>query len=361
MAIANEPPDDVLIDILSWLPAKSILRFKSVSKHWYSLIQNPSFISLHRAHARTFHCVSLVHTDGDDPYHWSMHLLPDQASHHDLDLSFVRPRLSKDFDHQGSCNGLVLLPQPPYCTWHTHYLGFAFDSETDDYRVVRFATPRETDDYRIVRFATPRETSETMRVIDHRTHIYCMSADSWKELVVVARNHDFTGYHHHPCTSLDGVFYWLSSNAYPYGHTKIDAVNTVEGWFERRSLPASVCSHLQTNLCLLNDSLALVAPLYDNWLDTQFDVWLMDEYGVQECWTKKYTIGPILGSHRPFGFQPNNEVLMTGCDNGMIVSYNHGIGDIKVYKQLCNLPEVGFLRQVFQYSENLVSVKRRLD
>ncbi|KAG5527806.1 hypothetical protein RHGRI_028670 [Rhododendron griersonianum] len=189
-----------------------------------------------------------------------------------------------------------------------------------------------------------------------------MSADSWKELVIMAHNHNFTGYHHHPCTLLDGVFYWLSSNVYPHG-SSIDALNTVEGSFERKSLPVGVGSHSWTNLCLLNDSLALalVAPLYDNWLDTQFDVWLMDEYGVQECWTKKYTIGPILGSHRPFGFQPNNEVLMTGCDNGMIVSYNHGIGDIKVYKQLCNLPEVGFLRQVFQYSENLVSVKRRLD
>ncbi|KAG5527801.1 hypothetical protein RHGRI_028670 [Rhododendron griersonianum] len=250
-----------------------------------------------------------------------------------------------------------LLPQPPCHSWHTNYLGFAFDSRTNDYKVVRVATLRKigTNDYKVVRVATRRET---MRVC-HNIHIYYMSADSWKELVIMAHNHNFTGYHHHPCTLLDGVFYWLSSNVYPHG-SSIDALNTVEGSFERKSLPVGVGSHSWTNLCLLNDSLALVVPLYERQGKTQFDVWLMDEYGVPECWTKKYTIGPILGIHRPFGFHPNNEVLMTGCDYGLIVSYNHSTGDIKVYKQLCNWPElIRCSTQVFQYSESLVSVKRR--
>ncbi|KAI8534281.1 hypothetical protein RHMOL_Rhmol10G0078100 [Rhododendron molle] len=185
-----------------------------------------------------------------------------------------------------------------------------------------------------------------------------MSADSWEELFLMAFSHDFNGYHHHPCTSKDGVFYWLSSNVYPHGST-IDALNTVEGSFERRPLPVNIGSDSQANLCLLNDSLALVVSLYDSRLgETQFDVWLMDEFRVQECWTKKCSIGPISGSQRPFGFQPNNEVLMTGCDNGLIVSYNHCTGDTKKYKLLCNLPELRCLRQVFQYSESLVSVKR---
>ncbi|KAI8534280.1 hypothetical protein RHMOL_Rhmol10G0078100 [Rhododendron molle] len=288
-----------------------------------------------------------------------MHLLPDQTSIHDLDLSFTRPHLGKDFSHQGSCNGLMclslnsnivicnpatrefrLLPQPPCHSWHTNYLGFAFDSKTNDYKVVRVATLGET------------------RCVDCRIHIYCMSADSWEELFLMAFSHDFNGYHHHPCTSKDGVFYWLSSNVYPHGST-IDALNTVEGSFERRPLPVNIGSDSQANLCLLNDSLALVVSLYDSRLgETQFDVWLMDEFRVQECWTKKCSIGPISGSQRPFGFQPNNEVLMTGCDNGLIVSYNHCTGDTKKYKLLCNLPELRCLRQVFQYSESLVSVKR---
>ncbi|XVF31143.1 hypothetical protein REPUB_Repub16aG0120100 [Reevesia pubescens] len=40
-------PQDLLLSILSTLPAKSLLRFKSVSKYWRSLITNPDFIEQH--------------------------------------------------------------------------------------------------------------------------------------------------------------------------------------------------------------------------------------------------------------------------------------------------------------------------
>lgn len=43
--IANN--DDILTEILLRLPVKSLLRFKSVSKHWLSLISNPDFCRRH--------------------------------------------------------------------------------------------------------------------------------------------------------------------------------------------------------------------------------------------------------------------------------------------------------------------------
>lgn len=75
-----------------------------------------------------------------------------------------------------------LLPQPAYHTWHTSYLGFAFDSKTNDYKVVRVTTLGTR--------------------VGHTIHINGMSADSWREIIVVA-----PASYHHPCTSLDGVFY----------------------------------------------------------------------------------------------------------------------------------------------------------
>ncbi|WRX22466.1 F-box domain - like 10 [Theobroma cacao] len=45
-------PDEIVYDILSFLPAKSLQRFKLVSKPWGSLISDPNFaeLHLHRAH-----------------------------------------------------------------------------------------------------------------------------------------------------------------------------------------------------------------------------------------------------------------------------------------------------------------------
>ncbi|XP_022744233.1 putative F-box protein At2g02030 [Durio zibethinus] len=40
-------PQDLLLSILATLPAKSLFRFKSASKHWRSLITNPDFIEQH--------------------------------------------------------------------------------------------------------------------------------------------------------------------------------------------------------------------------------------------------------------------------------------------------------------------------
>ncbi|KAK7259382.1 hypothetical protein RIF29_24989 [Crotalaria pallida] len=39
--------DDLIIEILSWLPVKSLLQFRCVCKTWKSLISNPNFVKLH--------------------------------------------------------------------------------------------------------------------------------------------------------------------------------------------------------------------------------------------------------------------------------------------------------------------------
>ncbi|CAI9763613.1 unnamed protein product [Fraxinus pennsylvanica] len=41
-------PDEIIFEILSWLPIKSLLRFKCVSKMWCSIIQDHKFMDKHR-------------------------------------------------------------------------------------------------------------------------------------------------------------------------------------------------------------------------------------------------------------------------------------------------------------------------
>ncbi|XP_044436858.1 putative F-box protein At2g02030 [Triticum aestivum] len=44
-------PDDVISEILSWLPAKSLCRTGCVSKKWRALISNPAFVAAHSSRA----------------------------------------------------------------------------------------------------------------------------------------------------------------------------------------------------------------------------------------------------------------------------------------------------------------------
>ncbi|XBI03814.1 hypothetical protein VPH35_132184 [Triticum aestivum] len=48
--MATSLPNDVISEILSWLPVKSACRLRSVSKGWHALVSNPSFLAAHKAH-----------------------------------------------------------------------------------------------------------------------------------------------------------------------------------------------------------------------------------------------------------------------------------------------------------------------
>uniref|UniRef100_A0A453T281 F-box domain-containing protein n=2 Tax=Aegilops tauschii subsp. strangulata TaxID=200361 RepID=A0A453T281_AEGTS len=42
-------PDDLISEILSWLPVKSACRFCCVSRGWHALISGPAFVATHRS------------------------------------------------------------------------------------------------------------------------------------------------------------------------------------------------------------------------------------------------------------------------------------------------------------------------
>ncbi|KAM0923939.1 hypothetical protein ACQ4PT_005201 [Festuca glaucescens] len=46
--VAVSLPPDVVFDILSWLPLKSLCRFRCVSREWRALISNPAFVAAHK-------------------------------------------------------------------------------------------------------------------------------------------------------------------------------------------------------------------------------------------------------------------------------------------------------------------------
>ncbi|KAI8534215.1 hypothetical protein RHMOL_Rhmol10G0071700 [Rhododendron molle] len=384
MALVDELTPDVLMDILSRLPAKSLLRCKSVSKYWYSLILNRNFISLHHTRAQPYYYIhlNLIPSGATES---SMYLVPNETSIEQVDLSFTGPHL-KEFCHGGSSRGLMclfkksnivicnpamresrLLPRPPFATLSTTYLGFAFIPQTNDYIVVRLATLYESD----LKPFDSYDDDEAFRMhirsthtsVEHKVQIYSMSTDSWKEIGGMVPNY-FLNSRSRTRISLDGVFYWLSysSNDFSANVCIINALNMVGELFERISLPAGIC-HEFPDLCLLDDSLALVASKDDCHLEvTCFDVWLMDKYGVEEGWTKRYTIGPLSGcDFFVIGFRPNNEILVAGGNDREFVSYNLSTHDMKEYKQLCNWSESFYLQQVFSYSESLVSVRRQVD
>ncbi|WRX22467.1 F-box domain - like 10 [Theobroma cacao] len=103
-------PDEIVYDILSRLPAKSLQRFKLVSKPWGSLISDPNFAESHLHRANTSHDKNMLRvgqldlTMGSHPY-FSFYSMDSDGSNHDVvTLDYV----FRDYHAQilGSCNAV---------------------------------------------------------------------------------------------------------------------------------------------------------------------------------------------------------------------------------------------------------------
>ncbi|XP_028755803.1 putative F-box protein At3g16210 [Neltuma alba] len=153
-------PDEIITYILTWLPVKSLMRFRCVCKHWKNLFKTPSFIQDHLRHS-THQNPSLVigHSNRGEPCR--LYLL-------DCEMQFCEfektPFLGSLVDTYivGSCNGLLCLAdytirpatpllwnpatrevrQIPITFNDTAFgwnFGFGFSPVINDYKIVRFS------------------------------------------------------------------------------------------------------------------------------------------------------------------------------------------------------------------------------
>ncbi|CAI9117690.1 OLC1v1019141C1 [Oldenlandia corymbosa var. corymbosa] len=206
-------PDEIAIEILSRLPAKSLGKFKCVAKPWLSLISSQGFIKTHLA----------VSAESDDFSHHRLILYEFTDNRFQHRLYSASSLLNEVFDETtaaaevfnidyiiqpyelfwlvDSCSGLVclinmdrelILCNP--CTKKfkklpgseirkSNTLGFGYDSLNDDYKVVEF--------------------------VDNKVNMYSVKTSSWRkieDLEVITPAYD------KPVHYVSGTFYWSTND-----------------------------------------------------------------------------------------------------------------------------------------------------
>ncbi|KAI7729564.1 hypothetical protein M8C21_028012 [Ambrosia artemisiifolia] len=204
-------PPEITEAILRLLPAKSLGRFKSVSKTWNALISDPLFIKTHllRNHPTTtlialsttgsLYSIDIAETrdsNGDDD-----DVIPATAKEMSIGSPPIRWK-----QISGSCNGLLLatdendaifvmnpmtqdLWEVPLCPFAPPYeheasyvvlvYGFGYDSSTDDYKIVSISFSH-------------------FHIMDHHIKetyacVYSLRNNSWRKLPSDSYNeHDHT-------------------------------------------------------------------------------------------------------------------------------------------------------------------------
>lgn len=292
-------PQEIIFEILSYLPPKSLVQFKSVSKSWLNLISDPKFARANLNRYKNKESLLLFY------YRFGTMFLSSIDFHtpsleYDLKrvLEYGRTRLTLI----GVCNGLVLicyrddrdivalcllnpltrelrhLPELlPYGFSELEMFGLGYDYAKDAYKVVW---------------------------ISHRGYDTCVSVYSLKTNSLRTWKQAFN-FGHLVSGSGRGVLiqeslHWL---------TKDNSDSCTIAAFDLSSetlknVPPPNCDKLFYDIAVLRGCLCLIACT-----DLGNEIFVMEKYGLRESWTLKYVIDFLDTSIKPLTLLEDGKVL----------------------------------------------------
>lgn len=378
-------PDDLMIEILSWLPVKSLLKFKCVSKSFLAIISSPDFIRTHvrKNNEKMDHRV-ICHVDYPDsgsdlrefPLKSALNEPVTQATNIDYPKRYNRIR---SFKIVGSCNGLVCVTFPDkrskngdsgFLLWNPSMKKYRklpkFDTELHSkiwvncFMAYGYGYDESNDDYKVVAMLSVCYWQQLQQVTTKEetvTKMYSRKTHTWKEIGKFKYGNPI----HELGYFASGKLHWLTSSTMPRrlhgdgfvdetdGDMKIvsfDLENKVYGVVEYPEHEKSRCC---SALGIVGGRLCLVRCHESR----QMDIWVMKEYEARESWTRFASVNypnrivdKVYG--RPVFLWKNGEYMLKL--GNFLVLYNSE-DDLIKFPLIGNL---GIVRWVDTYVESLV-------
>ncbi|ESW09661.1 hypothetical protein PHAVU_009G145600 [Phaseolus vulgaris] len=304
--------EDLTIEILLKLPIKSVVRFKCLSKSWFSLISDPQFARIHfdAAAAPTYKLFNLV----NDSEAYSVDIesaLCDDSAHavSNIPVPSRSDKYGDSLSVAGSCRGFLLLQclftdfvvwnpstgikkQIYYSNWSPHHLsGIGYDSLDDDFVVVT---------------VTLRANKTVVRYFCLKTQCWsCVEYGvSYAQHKLELRNGEF----------LNGALHWIVKSADNLGCVLIGFDVR-----EKRFLEIPLPNHLAIlpkryeiyYLKVMGEYLSLCLVVRNQ--APVIEIWSMKECKVDSLWTKTFVFssnfGCFLSLIYPLCFTKNGEIL----------------------------------------------------
>ncbi|KAF8007247.1 hypothetical protein BT93_K1292 [Corymbia citriodora subsp. variegata] len=389
-------PKDVIADILSRLPAQTLLDLRRVCKLWSSLILAPSFATEHlRLRLRLLRSgphrnLCLLHLpcvprdrhvpayDADrcsvlcsDPFSGSFTLRAKFA------IPFDEHAFS--FEIVGSVDGLVCVSllhkssrlgadQSTYL-WNPamrklRNLGNLGNRDVVDrvagmsgYRIHGFGRDCRGRIYRVVRitYGRTRKREKKSSMEAAQVEVCTVGRDSWRMLEPHGVS-CFAGDDSRAC--INGAIHWLASATEDAPYSSILSFEVASQKFDEFPMPKDYLDEFklheetQASIAALKESLATLVycPGAGN-VGSEIHVWVMKQYGVADSWIKQYTAVVQQRIERVLGSTGNGEILIHRSDNHKVVCCDPE-NDMRLEDTgVSGLPD---LFDVVDYTESLV-------
>ncbi|KAG5530563.1 hypothetical protein RHGRI_025499 [Rhododendron griersonianum] len=354
-------PMEIVADILIRLPVKSLRHCICVCKSWRSLIADPFFINNHLLINRQG-CSTGIDNRRillksrkafGNKICYSLHCCKTFTEHKQLKVPNVIE--GRNYKIIASCNGLLclflehsrvlllwnpsikkvkILPNPRFqsCSAYELAHGFAFVPRANDYKVVRLI---------------PDMVEGSSKV-----EIYTLSTNSWRTWIGDGIRCAMA--HHSRSAFVNGAVHWTAQKKCGNQiHSKlIIAFHMDDEVFKEIPIPG-----YDLPICYLCGILSVVGEKLAYFLErstiedgVSWDLWVLEDYGVAEFWTKLHTIRlhSVESFLYPLQSLKNGEILFGGLNRKELYSFDL---ERQEFKQI----EVdGASFEVINYTESLV-------
>lgn len=328
-------PEELIVEILSRVPVKSLMRFRCVSTTWNFLIFHPTLVKLHlQRSSKNTHV--LVRCRG-------IELFDEWFAACTMQGLFENPSSTIDDDCRlidnhnlfvGSCHGLVCFIREEfeeYCFWfwnpatrimfedsprlrsHSEYdldpgnwgqqflkFGFGYDELSDTYKVVLFLLDAKSENWEV--------------------KVHCLGDKCWRNILTCP---SFPILGERDGQFVDGSVNWLAiqKSGYFYGWRTVKVNQLVilsydlnKDTYRYFLMPDGLSEVLvEPDLRVLNGCLCLS---YDH-KRTHLVVWIMREFGVEKSWTQMLNVSyeflqvlPYNAQVKPLCVSENDDLLL---------------------------------------------------
>ncbi|KAJ9558807.1 hypothetical protein OSB04_013421 [Centaurea solstitialis] len=350
--MAVELPDELIVQILSFLPAKSLLRWRSVSKSWLNLISSTKFKAMHlhnfnqlipRYFVRRMYYVTVEE--------WYNVHFDDEAFGLDIDTQiefpFDRSRGNLCYSIIGCCNGVVCLSDDnddfkedaftldTITLWNPSIRRkltlplpiFYYDGFEDPVVVLGFGYDKMSDDFKVVSLTYDWYSSSTRPKVE----VYTLKTGFWRELVFPHNLSCFYTQSEWSRIFSNGCVHWICTADSNWSRYSILTFDISTELFGEIQLPEFLAQKHLLKISVVGESLAVILSSgfnFDGLMSggSTYVVMIMKEYNNPASWTTLYHIHyPDLNLGKPLRLRNKWDVIAE-LKNRDIIMFNHSEG-----------------------------------
>ncbi|GJR95375.1 F-box domain containing protein [Tanacetum coccineum] len=343
--MSDEPP--LLLEILSRLPVKTLLRCRSVSKDWRELIDSPDFVKIHLNQSKgTYNVLTFLRR------------YDSILSSHSLSLNsrptFVKVEppfnLTGFFPRDlGSCNGLICL------SWGKSNQELSlWNPSTKKHKwipTMPIHYPPHTENNRIVDTLGYDNAND-----DYKSQVECLAKRGARFSYCTQRVYCNAPMSHSVC--VGGAIHWslLRKDDQHQNHV-IVAFDLASHSFRSVPQPHYTTLYMSIDVGILGGCLCLVGTQEED-IDC-VDIWMMKEYGVRESWRKLLTISGMryMPCVRPLVSLKNGKEVLLEVNHDWFLLYDlekKKSKEISIHKPSSGYPFGLYTYSSYIYQESLV-------